>query len=124
MTPKEQLLEDRSPEEKLLEQLYRGEEADANNASISTRLLRQHLLEMANSNGKDVIAQRVCPRWVIHNALFEHTLDLRDARRRGGGSLSAIEFHDCEFQAGFQADGAHLDRLEFKDCKFTSKKAK
>lgn len=112
--------QEKTHEEKLLDDLYRGREAFAEGATISTSMLREHLLEIVDLNAQGGVSRKSSARWAIHNAVFEEPWDLRDARRAGGDSLPAIEFHDCHFHNGFRADGARLDRLWFIECTFTS----
>ncbi len=111
-------------EKYLLEQVYSGKPAIFNvKTIIDAPFLREHILELA----PDALAndrQRSWLRWVIHKAIFTKELDLSDGRRSGGGSLPAIEFHDCDFQWGFCANGAHIDRLFFNNCNFTSDEQK
>lgn len=107
-------------EKRLLEEVYSGKPAIFDvETIIDAQFLREHILELTPEDCADD-RQRSSLRWIIHRAVFTEPLDLNDGRRSGGGSLPALEFHDCDFNAGFCANGAHIDRLLFDGCKFTS----
>ena len=107
-------------EQQLLDYVYKGFDAEfAQKTKIGAQFLHDHILEITRGDSGSPSVQP-CHRWVIHNAVFEETLKLQDGRRHGSASLPALEFHGCEFHAGFLADGAHIDRLVFENCSFTS----
>ncbi len=107
-------------ERSLLDQIYDGQVGilPFQRAPISAPFLREHILEI-NSTASSGHSGRAV-RWVIHNAIFAEELDLRDGCRPGGGSLPALEFVNCKFNAGFCADGARIERVRFEKCVFVA----
>ena len=103
----------------LLDQIYSGLPGKLpNKARICAPYLREFILEIGSAALS--FSTHGAVRWEIHNAIFFEELDLRDGCRSGGGFLPALEFVNCEFNAGFCADGAKIERLVFRECIFTA----
>ena len=106
--------------ETVLQCVFNGEEAVLpSRTPLEATLLVQYLTRQRishDSEGKEQSALR----WVLRNAVFDSTFNLKDLRRSDGNYLPALEFISCEFRNGFCADGAAINRLSFDNCTFTS----
>ncbi len=112
-----------STEEELFvaRQMQAGECAAFDEAApktIRAELVRCLLLADAVGAPRSAVDRIFPARLAIRNAIITGELDLRDAARRDGAALPALELENCRIEGMIRLSHARIRRIRLRNCRF------